>query len=99
MSDFDRTNTGALFPNLEKWTDESMRTLKDGANVNWPDGKGSVNVGGTEFWLSGWRKTVNATGKKFWSLSVKAKDAAKPKAAEQKQQEMQEGMADDDIPF
>jgi hypothetical protein len=32
-------------------------------------------------------------------LSVKAKDAAKPKAAEQKQQEMQEGMADDDIPF
>jgi len=99
MSDFDRTNTGALFPNLEKWTDESMRTLKDGANVNWPDGKGSVNVGGTEFWLSGWRKTANATGKKFWSLSVKAKDAAKAKPAEQKQQEMQEGMADDDIVF
>lgn len=98
MSDFDRTNTGAMFPNLEKWTDETMRTLKDGANPNWPDGKGSVNVNGTEFWLSGWRKTANATGKKFWSLSVKPKDAPKPAAASPKS-EMQEGMANDDIPF
>jgi len=97
MSSFDNTNSGTLFVNREKYTDDTMRALVEGANPNWPDGKGSINVNGVDHWLSGWRKTANS-GKKFWSFSVKPKEA-KPKAPEVKQQQMQEGMADDDIPF
>jgi len=98
MSDFDNTNSGTLFVNREKYTDDSMRELIEGANPNWPDGKGSINVNGADYWLSGWRKQAKTSSKKFWSFSVKAKEA-KPKAPEVKQQQMQEGMADDDIPF
>jgi len=68
MSDYDNTNSGALFKNDKKDTDKH------------PDYKGSVNVNGTEYWLSAWIKT-SKQGTKFMSLSVKAKDeapAAKP---------------------
>ena len=61
MADYDRTNTGALFKNDRK---ESERH---------PDYTGSINVGGTDYWLSAWLKT-DRNGKKFMSLSVKPKD-------------------------
>jgi hypothetical protein len=38
MSDFDNTNSGTLFVNRDKYTDDTMRTLVEGANPNWPDG-------------------------------------------------------------
>lgn len=66
--EYDNTNSGALFKNDEKQSDSS------------PDYKGSINVGGQEFWLSAWIKTSKA-GNKFMSLSVKPKDAAPAKAA------------------
>ena len=97
MSDFDNTNSGTMFVNRDKYTDDTMRALVDGANPNWPDAKGTVNAEGKEFWLSGWRKT-SASGKKFWSFSLKPKEP-KAKPAEQKQQQDQEVLEGDDIPF
>jgi hypothetical protein len=97
MSDFDNTNSGTMFVNRDKYTDDTMREQVEGANPNWPDAKGSVNTNGQDFWLSGWRKTA-ASGKKFWSFSLKAKDA-KPKAPPPKQPDSDAGLEGDDIPF
>jgi hypothetical protein len=58
---FDDTNRGALF--REKKEKESDR-----------DYSGTINIGGVEYWLSGWVKT-SKKGAKYLSLSVKPKDA------------------------
>jgi len=55
---FDNTNKGSYFPNTNKKTQ------------NHPDFSGKINVGGVEYYLSGWSK-VSKAGKKFHSLSVK----------------------------
>lgn len=64
MSDYDNTNTGALFFEQDKDSDRH------------PDYKGSVNVNGKEYWISAWDK-VSKKGTNFISLSVKAKEAEK----------------------
>lgn len=64
MSEYDNTNTGALFKNDDK------------ASEKHPDYKGSINVNGEEFWLASWLK-VSKAGKKYMSLSVEPKDAKK----------------------
>ena len=81
--DFDNTNKGVLFKNENKTSD------------NHPDYKGSVNVNGTEYWLSSWIKT----GKKgkFMSLSVSQKDDAKKPVKQASKQD--EDFGDDSIPF
>jgi hypothetical protein len=79
MSDYDNSNSGTMFVNRDKYTDDTMREQVEGANPNWPDAKGSINANGQEFWLSGWRKKAQS-GKRFWSFSLKAKDS-KPKSA------------------
>ena len=70
---YDNTNSGALFQAKEKKTDKH------------PDYEGSVNVGGKDYWLSGWRKT-SKNGNQFLSLAVKPKDgtSARPGQAEAK---------------
>lgn len=65
MSEYDNTNSGALFKNDKKESD------------NHPDYRGSINVAGTDYWLSAWIKKSKA-GQTFMSLSVKPKDDAKP---------------------
>ncbi len=48
-------------------------------NDSRPDYRGSINVDGTEYWLSAWIKTgrdgTKLAGQKYMSLSVQPKDA------------------------
>ena len=73
--EYDNTNSGALFRNDKKETEKH------------PDYKGSLNVDGTDYWLSAWLKE-SKEGKKFMSLSVQPKDGQ----AKSKQ-------PDEDLPF
>jgi hypothetical protein len=61
MADFDNTNRGSLFKN-DKKTEEKH-----------PDMSGSINIDGTEYWISGWRKKSKADVG-FISLSVRPKE-------------------------
>ena len=63
MTQFDNTNSGALFK-AEKKSD------------NHPDYTGSLNVGGKDYFISSWLKT-SKSGTKFMSLSVTEKDGKK----------------------
>ena len=60
---YDNTNSGALFKNDRKETD------------NHPDYKGSINVGGVEYWINAWLNE-SKSGQKYMGLKIKAKDAA-----------------------
>lgn len=66
---YDNRNTGILARNERKESD------------NHPDFTGQINVGGVDYWLSGWIKEGKPggkmEGKKFFSLSVKPKDERK----------------------
>ena len=83
--DYDNTNRGVLFRNDRKETEKH------------PDFTGSIDVGGVDHYLSAWIKE-SKQGKKFFSLSVTAKDAvAKP--AMQKAKQIIEEDFEDGIPF
>lgn len=58
----DNTNSGALFKN-EKQGKETR-----------PDYRGTLNVNGTDFWISAWIKSSKNGGTKYMSLSVQAKE-------------------------
>jgi hypothetical protein len=88
MAEYDNTNSGAIFRNEEKQDEKHA------------DYNGSLNVEGVEYWVNGWIKTSNKTGKKFMSLSVKpklSKSMMAPKP-EPKGMEAIQGMSSD-IPF
>lgn len=61
MTQYDNTNRGTLFTNDRKTTEKH------------PDLKGSINIEGKEYWLSGWFKTGKSGG--FTSLSASPKEA------------------------
>ena len=93
MPQYDNTNSGILYRNREK--------AKEGANPKWPDYKGSLNVGGTDYWLSAWLKTggdgTKMAGQKFFSLSIQPKEQ---KQATPRDKTMQAVIdISDDIPF
>ena len=63
---YDNTNKGALFVN-----DRQREGKQD------PDFNGEINIGGTEYYISGWKKETK-NGKRLISLSVKAKSSGNP---------------------
>ncbi len=68
--EYDNTNRGVLFRNEKK---------EEGSNQ--PDYTGSLNVGGTDYFLDAWIKTARESGKKFMSVSVKQKRGRGPQRA------------------
>lgn len=70
---YDNTNSGILTRNDK------------GDNPSRPDYRGSINIDGVDYWLSGWikvgREGTKLAGEKYMSLSVKAKDQQQSKPA------------------
>ena len=89
--EYDNTNRGALFKNDRKEKDSH------------PNLKGSINIDGVEYWLSGWTKQTKS-GDKMISLSVQPKEQSSAKPAKQAKQAPQvvdtnDFDDSDDIPF
>lgn len=85
MTDYDNSNTGALFRNDKKET-EKHPDYRGSAEVTCPEcGRTS------DHWLSSWLKTAKKDGKKFLSL------AFSPKSEPKKQEPTPD--FDDDLPF
>lgn len=72
MPDYDNTNTGVLFVNDK------------GDNEKRPDRKGTINIEGVEYTLSGWLKT-SGKGTQFLSLKAERKDGQQAPQAQQQQ--------------
>jgi len=83
--EYDNTNRGVLFRNDKKETEKH------------PDFTGSMDVGGVDHYLSAWVKE-SKQGKKFFSISIKPKDAVAAPALKQAKQVVEEDF-EDDIPF
>lgn len=58
--EYDNSNRGSIFKNDKKEEEKH------------PDMTGSLNVNGTDYWISAWKKTSKA-GTSFLSLSVRPK--------------------------
>lgn len=86
MTEYDNSNRGALFKNDRKEKETH------------PDYKGSINVGGTDYWLSAWLSESKA-GKKYMSLSVKPKEEQQEKAQPAPAAVVTDDGFNDDIPF
>lgn len=88
MADYDDTNRGAIFQNARKLSEKH------------PDYTGTLNVGGVEYWLSGWKKTSKKDGKPYLSLSVTLKE--EKASTKDDRRGASSGVfkpGDDDIPF
>lgn len=83
MTDYDNTNRGAI------WKNDNRQSEKH------PNYKGSINVGGTEYWLSGWVGNKDNPKAPALSLSVQAKEEeSKPRQPQTAADDF-----DDDMPF
>ena len=69
---YETVNRGVAFVNDTKEADSH------------PDMKGSINIEGTEYWLSAWWKTPQKGGDDFLSFSVKLKEGQGQKRAPQR---------------
>ena len=84
--EYDNTNRGVMFKNDRKEKETH------------PDLKGSINIDGKEFWLSGWSK-VTGKGDKMLSLSVTPKELQGKAMPAQAKQTASSPEIDDDMPF
>jgi uncharacterized protein (DUF736 family) len=89
MSEYDNTNRGILSRNDRKEQDSH------------PDFRGSINVDGKDYWLSGWIKERKDGSGRFFSLTVKPKDNAAPAKATSANAapSRHDDRLDDEIPF
>lgn len=89
MTEYDNTNRGVLFQNQK-------------AKDTQPDYKGSINIEGKEYWLSGWKK-LSKSNEPFLSLSVQPKQEVEERGDNSAKAEMKldtdEPISLDDIPF
>lgn len=79
----------------------SIRANENKQTDNQPDYKGSITINGAKYWLSGWKKKDEETGKPWLSLSATAAEA-KPAPARDYVQPKGQGASqemDDEIPF
>ena len=83
---FDNTNSGVLFKNDT-----------EGKSENFPPYGGTLNVDGTEYWVSAWIKEGQKG--KFFSLAIKPKEAKQEQRAPARQQPAADPFADDPLPF
>ena len=85
---YDNTNSGMLARNDRKEKDSQ------------PDFTGSLNVAGTDYWLSAWvnegKPGSRMEGKKYFSVKVNPKDA--PQSSTPRSY-ASDGIISDDIPF
>lgn len=90
MSEYDNTNSGAIFVNDK------------GDNDKRPDRKGSINVEGVDYWISGWIRK-DKQDKPYMSLKVERKDKQGNSSTSPAQAKPAPTVADDDdgdqIPF
>lgn len=87
MAEYSNENKGALFVNEKKDSEK------------FPDYNGSINVGGKEYWLSGWKKKSEKTGKTFLSLSVREKQDTPRQSSEPTRKAKPADDFDQDCPF
>lgn len=96
MKEFDNTNRGQIWKNDRKEKDTH------------PDYKGSINIKGVEYWLSGWAKKKDAHPKApLVSFSAQEKDEAHNQGMDSARQAADPGAAgvtsggfeDSDLPF
>lgn len=86
MAEYDNTNRGSLFKNDKKTEDKH------------PDLNGSINIEGTDYWISGWSK-VSKGGQKFISLSVRQKQEQTRQSSQATRKAPAKDLPDDDIPW
>lgn len=90
---YDNTNTGILARNDK------------GDNPKRPDYRGSINVGGVDYWISGWIRTgregTKLAGEKYMSLTVQPKDEQQARPVQQSSGTPFDDMVDSDpdVPF
>jgi uncharacterized protein (DUF736 family) len=84
--EYDNTNKGALFSVDKKETEKH------------PDYTGSVNIGGKEYWLSGWKNKAKDTGKTYLALTIKEKESA-PRQSSESTRKAKVDIIEDDCPF
>ena len=85
MTKYGDTNRGSI------WKDEEKETDKH------PDFTGSLNVDGTDYWVSAWRRKEGASDRApALSFQIKKKDG---KAPPSRQPEMAGRSDDSEIPF
>lgn len=87
MAEYSNENKGALFVNEKKDSEK------------FPDYNGSINIGGKEYWLSGWKKKSEKTGKSFLSLSVREKQDTPRQSSEPTRKAKPVDDFDDSMPF
>jgi len=87
MAEYDNTNPGAIWKNEDKQTDSH------------PDFKGSLNVDGTEYWVSAWKRKPDAKpSAPALSFSIKLKTGNESKPAKAAAG-VPDPYQDSDIPF
>jgi hypothetical protein len=95
MADFDNNMRGVLFQN-------------DKAKDTQPDYKGSCEIDGKQYWLSGWKK-LSKDNKPFLSLAIQEKEVVTEQSGYEKAKQARDSLQDttdydsppnlQDIPF